>query len=85
MRSFEYTVKDELGIHARPAGLLAKKAKEYKSEITITKGEKSANATKLIALMGLSIKYNDTVTVSIFGEDEEKAEKEIREFLINNF
>ena len=85
MKSFEYTVKDELGIHARPAGLLAKKAKEYKSEITVTKGEKSASATKLIALMGLSIKYNDTVTVSIVGEDEEKAEKEIREFLINNF
>lgn len=27
MKSFEYTIKDELGIHARPAGLLAKEAK----------------------------------------------------------
>ena len=85
MKSFDYTIKDELGIHARPAGLLAKKAKEYKSEITIKKGEKSANATKLIALMGLCVKYNDTITISINGDDEELAEKEIKEFFVNNF
>ena len=28
MKTFEYTIKDELGIHARPAGLLVKEAKE---------------------------------------------------------
>ena len=27
MKSFEYTIKDELGIHARPAGMLVKEAK----------------------------------------------------------
>lgn len=31
MKTFTYTIKDELGIHARPAGLRAKKAKEYDS------------------------------------------------------
>ena len=35
MKTFSYTVKDEVGIHARPAGLLAKKAKEFQSTITI--------------------------------------------------
>ena len=29
MKNFEYTIKDELGIHARPAGVLAKEAKKY--------------------------------------------------------
>ena len=28
MKTFSYTITDEVGIHARPAGLLAKKAKE---------------------------------------------------------
>lgn len=56
MKTFTYTIKDELGIHARPAGLLAKKAKEYDSEITITKGEKTVVYTKLMALMGLGVK-----------------------------
>ena len=41
MKSFDYTITDEIGIHARPAGILAKKAKEYASRITITKGGKA--------------------------------------------
>lgn len=33
MKSFEYTIKDELGIHARPAGMLVKEAKKFASEL----------------------------------------------------
>lgn len=84
MKGFDYVIKDEVGIHARPAGALAKKAKEYKSEITIKKGEREANATKLIAIMGLSIKCGDKITVSINGEDEKRAEKELKEFFESN-
>ena len=29
MKQFQYTIKDELGVHARPAGLLVKLAKQY--------------------------------------------------------
>ena len=81
MKTFTYTIKDELGIHARPAGLLAKKAKELDSEITITKGEKTVGATKLMALMGLGVKCGDTITVNVSGVDEENAEKAMKEFL----
>ena len=45
MKSFEYTVKDELGIHARPAGMLVKEAKKYESKITITKEGKTVDVT----------------------------------------
>lgn len=41
MKTFEYTIKDELGIHARPAGLLVKEAKKFESECTITKDGKT--------------------------------------------
>ena len=37
MKTFDYTIKDELGIHARPAGLLVKEAKKFESACTITK------------------------------------------------
>ena len=80
MRSFEYTITDEVGIHARPAGELAKKAKEYQSVVTIAKGEKKAEAKKLMAVMGLSIKKGDTVTVTIEGEDEDTAALEMEKF-----
>lgn len=84
MKTFEYTIKDEVGIHARPAGMLAKLAKTFESDITIAKGEKSVNATKIMALMGMGIKCGDTVTVSISGSDEETAEKEIKGFFEKN-
>lgn len=84
MKEFIYTVKDALGIHARPAGLLVKAVKELDSEITITKGDKTISATKLMMLMGLGVKKGDTVTVRIWGGDEEKSEKVIRDFFEAN-
>lgn len=84
MKTFTYTIKDELGIHARPAGMLAKAAKALDSEITITKGEKTVGATKLIALMGLGVKYGDTITVTANGGNEDAALEEIKSFLEAN-
>ena len=84
MKSFTYTIKDEVGIHARPAGLLAKAAKEFSSEITVEKNGKSVNATKLMMLMGLGVKQGETVTVTINGEDEEVAAKAMEEFFAAN-
>ena len=80
MKTFNYTIKDELGIHARPAGVLAKTAKSLDSQITITKGEKSAIATKLMAVMGMGRKGGDTVTVTVDGGDEAKSEQTIKNF-----
>lgn len=84
MKTFSYTIKDETGIHARPAGSLAKIAKEYESDIIIKKGEKSAAASKIMALMGLGIKCGDNITVTVNGSDEEKAAESIQSFLENN-
>lgn len=73
MKTFDYTIKDELGIHARPAGILAKEAKQYKSECTITKDGKTKKLTQLMMLMSLGVKQGDTVTITVEGEDEEEA------------
>ena len=81
---FEYTIKDELGIHARPAGLLAKLAQGFSSEIIIAKGTKTASCTKLIALMGLGIKCGDAITVTVRGNDEEQAAAALKEYLEAN-
>ena len=70
MKSFEYTITDPVGIHARPAGLLVKEIKSFAgSAVTITKGEKSVNALKLMALMQMGIKQGDTVRVDVEGGD----------------
>ena len=78
------TIKDELGIHARPAGMLAKTAKALDSEITITKGEKTVGAAKLMVLMGLGVKCGDTITVTANGGNEDAALEEMKSFLEKN-
>ena len=68
MKQFEYTIKDPLGIHARPAGMLAKVAKGFgDTVVTITKGEKTVKAIQLMKLMGLGIKTGETVTIAAEG------------------
>lgn len=84
MQKFSYVIKDEIGIHARPAGILVKEAKKYESKIQIVKGEKSAAATKLMAVMSLGVKCGDTVEVEVEGADEAVACEEIKAFFENN-
>ena len=85
MKSFEYTITDPVGIHARPAGLLVKEIKKYASTVTVIKGEKEVNALKLMALMGMGLKQGDTVKVAIEGADEDAAAAEIEAFFKANF
>ena len=84
MRTFTYKITEELGIHARPAGILVKTAKTLDSEITISLGNKSTAATKLMSLMGMGIKFGDTITVTINGGNEEASEKEMKAFFEAN-
>lgn len=84
MKTFSYEIKDAIGIHARPAGLLAKEAKKYESKIVIKKEGKSAEATKLMAIMGMGVKCGNVVDVEIEGTDEEKAYEDIKAFFEAN-
>ena len=84
MKEFQYTVKDACGIHARPAGLLVKEVKKYQSTVTITKGDASVNALKLMALMGMGVKQGDTVTIKVEGDDEAACAEAIQKFLSEN-
>ena len=84
MISFDYTITDPVGIHARPAGLLVKEVKKYSDEVVITKDGKSAKAKALMALMGLAVKQGETVTVQVTGPTEEVTAKEVRAFFEAN-
>lgn len=85
MKNYSYTIKDEQGIHARPAGELVKLSKAFNCEIKIGKGMSSAvDAKKIFGIMGLGAKKGDTVELSFDGEDEEKAYEAIVKFLEEN-
>ena len=85
MKEFKYVITDEVGIHARPAGLLVKEAKGFASTITVSKGDKSAKTTALMKLMGMGVKKGDEVTVTVEGDDEEAAAAAMEAFFKANF
>jgi phosphocarrier protein len=86
MKEFSYTITDPLGIHARPAGFFIKKLAEFKSAITIFRTDTvaSCDGKKLLALMKLKVKQNDTIIVKAEGEDEAAAIEAAQAYLSQN-
>lgn len=84
MKEFQYVIKDEAGIHARPAGMLAKEAKNFKSKITLVGNGREADALRLMAVMSLGLKQGAVMTVRVEGEDEEQAAEAMKAFLEAN-
>lgn len=73
MRQIDCVISSELGLHARPAGLIVKAAGQFESSIAFICQNKQADGKKIFALMGLGAKQGDLVNVVIEGSDEEKA------------
>ena len=74
MKQFDYIIKDPDGINAEPAVLLGKKVKEFEgTKVTVSKGESSTLATKLLGIIGLDAHCGDRITFTCEGGDEEGA------------
>ena len=84
MKEFKYVITDPEGIHARPAGLLVKKAASYASTIMISKGEKSADAKRIFGVMGLGVKNGEEIFMTAEGADEAEAIEGMEQFFKEN-
>ena len=84
MQIFDYKITDKRGIPARPAGMLVETATEFKSDIKLHAGGKSADAKRIFAVAGLGAKKGQTVTVEVEGSDEVEAARAVRDFLKEN-
>ena len=84
MKSFTHVIADPAGLHARPAGMLAKEAVGYKSTITLTAPGGSADAKRLMAIMRLAAKAGMDVTVTCEGADEDAAAEGLQKFFQEN-
>jgi phosphocarrier protein len=86
MTEIKYRIDDELGLHARPAGLLVKMAAKYQSDIQLGTPAKMVNAKRIIGVMALTLKQGNEMTMTFNGEDETEAVSAVKEFLeANNF
>lgn len=69
----EITIKNESGLHARPAAIIVQKANAFKSDIFLEKEGDRVNAKSIMGVMMLAAAFGTTVKVIAEGEDEEKA------------
>ena len=84
MREFRYVIKDEQGIHARPAGLFVKEAASCESKITISKDGKEVDAKRILGVMGLGVKKDQEIILKAEGSDEDQAIEKLSKFLQEN-
>lgn len=69
------------GLHARPAAVLVDAVKQSGCQVTLTKGERTANANSVVALMGLGTKRADHLTLTVTGADAQGVAQQLAELI----
>ena len=69
----EVSVKNQVGLHARPATFFIQKANEFKSSVWVEKDERRVNAKSLLGVLSLGIVGGTTIRIMADGSDEEQA------------
>ena len=78
-----FTIKNKVGLHARPASVLVQTANKFKSDIKIEKDGREVSAKSILGVLSLGAEKGSTIVVTVDGVDEEEALKTI-EYLVNN-
>ena len=73
MVSQKVTITNPTGLHLRPAGILCKTAMQFRSAVTFTFGNTTANAKSVLSVLGACVKCGDEIELHCYGADEEEA------------
>ena len=73
MYTKDVEVKNQVGLHARPATFFIQKANEFKSSIWVEKEDRRVNAKSLLGVLSLGIMGGTDIRISAGGVDEEQA------------
>ena len=83
MVTFDYTIKDPMGFHARPVGVMVKAAAPYKAtKVSVSHKGNTADGKRMFAILGLQVNQGETITVSVDGENEKELAEAIRSIFI---
>ncbi len=81
MYSKTAAVKNQVGLHARPATFFIQKANEYKSNIWVEKDERRVNAKSLLGVLSMGITRDMEITIIASGNDEVEAVEALTELI----
>ena len=79
------TIRNELGLHARPAGALSQAANQFSANIYIQKGLMKVNAKSIMGIMMLAASCGTQLTIRAEGPDEEKAVEALSKLVESGF
>ena len=85
MVSKDVTVKNQVGLHARPATFFIQKANEYKASVWVEKNERKVNAKSLLGVLSLGITKGTEIKLIADGSDEEEAVDGLIELISSDF
>jgi phosphocarrier protein len=85
MISREFTISNELGLHARPSAQITQTATRYRSEVYIAKGARRVNAKSIMGVMMLAAGQGSVVVVDADGPDEAEAIDALAQLIESGF
>lgn len=85
MKEEVLVINNPMGLHARPAAMLVKKAAQFKSDIRLSRGNIAVNAKSIMGLLMLAAGQGAEVTLAVKGEDEDLAFEELKQMLTGTF
>lgn len=81
MISRSITIRNSVGLHARPATFFVQKANSFKSSIWVEKEDCRVNAKSLLGVLSLGVAQGSTITLIIDGADEAAAIEGLVDFV----
>ncbi len=85
MQQISLTIRNKVGLHARPATLFVKAAKGFRSKIIVKKDSRTADAKSILSVLALGAGQDATILISADGEDETQALDSLRVLVDTNF
>jgi phosphocarrier protein len=79
------TVRNKVGLHARPAALFVQAAQKFNCDLKVTHGERDGNAKSILSVLSLGIDQNAVITIQADGENADQALEALKALIENNF
>ncbi|MFK0251857.1 dihydroxyacetone kinase phosphoryl donor subunit DhaM [Amycolatopsis azurea] len=83
--SVELTLRNDVGLHARPAAVLVRSIAGLDAEVTVRLGGETADANSVLALMALGARQGDRIEVRAKGAQAEEALTKVKDLVDQNF
>ena len=75
------TIKNEQGLHARPAALFVQIANKYESDVLIRKGRQEVNGKSIMGLLTLAAEKGSSIRLKVDGPDAEETMRELEKII----